>query len=140
MDGMIPEPLGTLHPNIAPYGECFVCADDQWMVLAVGSDTQFEALCKLFGLPQLVKDSRFFDNSNRLNNREILHKYLSEVFKSQRADYWNVQMQNAGIPAGILKNLSEVFETPEAKAMVHEEMINGQLARSVKTMNLKIFS
>lgn len=140
MDGMIPEPIGTLHPNIAPYGECFVCADNQWMVLAVGSDTQFEALCKLFGLQELAKDSRFFDNSNRLINRDILYRYLSKVFKSQSADYWNVQMQNAGIPAGILKNLQEVFETPEAKAIVHEEMINGQSARSVKTMNLKIFS
>jgi hypothetical protein len=49
-------------------------------------------------------------------------------------------MQKAGIPAGILKNLKEVFESHEAKALIHEETIAGECARSVKTMNIKMLS
>lgn len=40
----VAKPLGTLHPNIAPYGELFTCADGGRLILAVGSDAQFAAL------------------------------------------------------------------------------------------------
>lgn len=40
----LPTKQGSLHPNIAPYGEVFVTADGKELLLAVGSDRQFEAL------------------------------------------------------------------------------------------------
>ncbi len=36
MAGHEARPIGTLHPNIAPYGELFTCADGGRIVLAVG--------------------------------------------------------------------------------------------------------
>ncbi|MDX5404626.1 MAG: CoA transferase, partial [Bacteroidota bacterium] len=45
MCGNIPGPMGTAHPNIAPYGEIFRCRDDHPLLLAVGSDVQFQKLC-----------------------------------------------------------------------------------------------
>jgi crotonobetainyl-CoA:carnitine CoA-transferase CaiB-like acyl-CoA transferase len=138
MDDTIPERMGTLHPHIAPYGECFTCSDGKFMVLAVGNDVQFDALCKLFDLQHLLTDLRFSSNSFRIKNRDALFTCLSEVFLEQSSEHWNTEMQKAGIPAGILKNLKEVFESHEAKALIHEETIAGECARSVKTMNIKM--
>src|SRR5688572_2881986 len=49
MAGHVAAPIGTLHPNIAPYGETFLCSDRKRIILAVGSDTQFRSLCNVLG-------------------------------------------------------------------------------------------
>ena len=60
MGGLVPQPIGTQHPNIAPYGDIVHTADGKPLVLAVGTDRQFAALChcrrtfcrqRLAGLP-----------------------------------------------------------------------------------------
>lgn len=53
MNKHIPKKIGSLHPNIAPYGETFQCQDGKWIVLAVGSDQQFAKLAVLLELPEL---------------------------------------------------------------------------------------
>ena len=52
--GKIPQRMGTLHPNIAPYGELFACKDGGQIVLAVGNDRQFQQLCKTLKLDVLA--------------------------------------------------------------------------------------
>ena len=56
--GQTPEPLGAIHPQIAPYGESFVCACHGRVVMAVGGDAQFHALCHLLGHPEWATDDR----------------------------------------------------------------------------------
>src|SRR5690606_25298039 len=46
----LPRPIGSLHPNIAPYGEIFETLDKKLVTLAIGSDGQFEKLFSLLGL------------------------------------------------------------------------------------------
>ena len=42
MGDSIPSRKGSIHPNIAPYGEYFECKDGKLMVLAIGTDKQFQ--------------------------------------------------------------------------------------------------
>ena len=72
-----PRPMGTLHPNIAPYGEMFRCADGGRIILAVGSDAQFHALCALLGLANTPVDPRFERNAARVQNRTELADLLA---------------------------------------------------------------
>ncbi|MEZ5172128.1 MAG: CoA transferase [Bacteroidia bacterium] len=37
MSGNVPGRLGTLHPGISPYGDCFTCSDGRQIVLAVAA-------------------------------------------------------------------------------------------------------
>jgi crotonobetainyl-CoA:carnitine CoA-transferase CaiB-like acyl-CoA transferase len=55
MAGHIAQAAGSLHPNIAPYGETFQCSDNKRLVLAVGSDAQFNRLCEVVGFDELKK-------------------------------------------------------------------------------------
>lgn len=59
--GVVPRAMGNRHPSIAPY-EVFEAADRP-MVLAVGNDRQFRALCERLGLPGLAGDARFATNT-----------------------------------------------------------------------------
>ena len=47
--GVVAQRMGNRHPSIAPY-EPFACRDGE-LVIAVGNDRQFEALCAAVGLP-----------------------------------------------------------------------------------------
>lgn len=108
MDGDIPRAQGSIHPNIAPYGDLLQCADG-WMVLAVGSDRQFQGLCSLFGHPEWASDVRFLDNPSRLAHRESLMALLSSVGIQQTRAHWDALFQTAGVPAGVVRSVNEVF-------------------------------
>jgi len=61
--GVVPGILGNRHPSIAPY-EVFPTADRP-MVVAVGNDRQFAALCAGLELPDLAIDPRFASTNSR---------------------------------------------------------------------------
>ncbi|HEU67955.1 MAG TPA: CoA transferase, partial [Candidatus Acetothermia bacterium] len=57
LTGEEPRRLGTAHPHIVPY-QAFPAADGPLMV-AVGTDGQFQALCRALGREELAGDPRF---------------------------------------------------------------------------------
>src|ERR1700761_6303658 len=59
--GVVPRRLGNRHPSISPY-EVYATGDGE-LVLAVGNDRQFAALCETIGAPGLPADPRFATNS-----------------------------------------------------------------------------
>ncbi|MGP0049127.1 MAG: CaiB/BaiF CoA transferase family protein, partial [Solirubrobacteraceae bacterium] len=65
--GIIPGRLGNAHPSISPY-ELYETGDGD-LVLAVGNDRQFAALCEVLGVPELAADARFLTNGDRVTNR-----------------------------------------------------------------------
>ncbi|MBI1193188.1 MAG: CoA transferase [Bacteroidetes bacterium] len=118
MTHAIPGRLGSLHPNIAPYGEQFMCRDDVSLVLAVGSDAQFRALCTVLDQPETAHLPDFALNQNRVKNRGKLSELLQPLFELKAAGAWLSLLEQAGVPAGQVLNLAQVFDQAEAKAMV----------------------
>ena len=56
------KPLGTLHPNIAPYGEIFQSKDDKLLTFAIGSDQHFHKLLSTLDLLKLEDEQKFKSN------------------------------------------------------------------------------
>jgi crotonobetainyl-CoA:carnitine CoA-transferase CaiB-like acyl-CoA transferase len=127
MAGHCPGPLGSLHPNIAPYGECFACADDQLLVLAVGAEAQFQALCDILELPELAEDPAMATNASRVEHRPTLQAALEPAFRRQNRDVWLERLQAAGVPAGAVCALDEVFSRAEAQRMVLEDALGTRV-------------
>lgn len=134
MTGHVPQRLGSLHPNIAPYGETFTCSDGKTLVLAIGSDKQFEQLCILLGLPELTVDPRFFSNTQRVMNRKELAEILGLVFSSARGEDWIEKMHSLHLPAGLVKNMAEVLAGAAAQAMVLTETIDGVTTKRLSSV------
>jgi crotonobetainyl-CoA:carnitine CoA-transferase CaiB-like acyl-CoA transferase len=112
--GVVPEKQGSSHPNIAPYGDTFVTSDDKEVLLAVGSDRQFHDLCALLHLSHLPSDVRYINNRARVVNRQSLNLALQEKIGILSSSDFIGECNRRNIPAGIIQNMQEVFEMPEA--------------------------
>ena len=135
MNGHIPQRMGTKHPNIAPYGDLFSCADGQILLLAVGTERQFRQLCKCLEMNTLAENSAYTNNSARVQHRASLNILLAEAISRQSLDYWMTHFNNNGVPAARIRDMQAVFELPEAQAMILEETTaEGMLTRRVKTV------
>lgn len=134
MGNFIPQRMGALHPNIAPYGEIFYTKDDKPVVLAVGTSRQFLNLCTCLGLENLATDSRFMTNTDRVIHRQQLKDMLQTQFLLwERSDIMAALRQNS-VPAGSVLNMQEVFQNKVAKDMVLEEIFaDGTISKRVKT-------
>ncbi len=119
------QPIGTLHPNIAPYGELFTCADGLRIVLAVGSNEQFKALCQVLDLSHLVHDQHFSTNAKRVTNRNVLAQMLAPAIAVLTRPELLDRLQEAGVPAGAVNSIDEALGSVTARNMVLEEMIDG---------------
>lgn len=135
--GHLPEAMGSLHPNIAPYGELFYTKDYQTITFAIGSDKQFKALCELLDLKELVHDEKFNCNPNRVKNRGELYELLNTEVEKMDFDPLYKQCLDKEIPIGKLRSIKEVFELPEAKAMLKQFSVNGQNKTAVNSIAFK---
>ena len=134
MTGQIPERIGSLHPNIAPYGEIFTTKDQRQITFAIGSDQHFEKLCDYLNLGKLKDNPRFQNNQNRVSNRielfEILEKKIVDLFSEHIFE----AMKKLNVPCGIIKNLAEVFESQQAQKLVREEEIDGKSTKRITSI------
>ena len=112
--GVAPRRAGNAHQNLVPY-QVFAASDGH-LIVAVGNDTQFKAYCHVIGRPALPDDVRFKTNSNRVIHREILIPLLTEAMKSQARDYWLEALERAGVPAGPINTIDQVYQNPQVQA------------------------
>lgn len=118
MNDIIPTKMGSLHPNIAPYGEVFRTKDNHEIVLAIGSNQQFQSLCKVLDLPSLVTHDLYKTNTNRVNNRTELAELLAPQIANLDAADFKEKCKVNKVPMGLIQNLKEVFNNSNAKNMV----------------------
>lgn len=116
--GELPERLGTAHPSIVPY-QAFK-ARDSYLVVAVGNDGIWARFCEALDILELAEDPRFRTNPDRVRNRDALVKILEDVFVRKPAKEWLDSLEKAGVPAGPLNNLDEVFTDPQ---VLHRKML-----------------
>jgi crotonobetainyl-CoA:carnitine CoA-transferase CaiB-like acyl-CoA transferase len=116
--GVLPQKQGSSHPNIAPYGDVFRTADGKDILLAVGSDRQFRDLCTLLDIETIADDDRFKTNAARVVHRVELNSILQSQMILKHADVLMTSIHESKIPAGFIQNMQQVFETPEARALL----------------------
>jgi crotonobetainyl-CoA:carnitine CoA-transferase CaiB-like acyl-CoA transferase len=105
--GAVPQRMGNAHPSISPY-ELYRTADGE-LVLAVGTDRQFESLCQILGAPELSTDARFATNRDRVSNRVALKLALEDALAHRPAVAWASELSAARVPAGVVNDLAGAF-------------------------------
>jgi crotonobetainyl-CoA:carnitine CoA-transferase CaiB-like acyl-CoA transferase len=106
--GTVPRALGNRHPSIAPYE--LVRAADRPLVLAVGNDRQFAALCGELGVARLATDPRFATNAGRVEHREALVALLNQALATAAAEEWVRRLAARGVPCGTVNGIDEAVE------------------------------
>lgn len=105
--GVVPARMGNQHPSVAPY-EVLPTADGN-LVLAVGNDRQFAALCEVISAPELATDPRFATNGVRVEHRDELRSRLVRHFGSLPAAAWAAALTEVRVPAGVVNDIAGAF-------------------------------
>lgn len=134
----IPQRMGSLHPNIAPYGELFETKDGKFLILSIGSDRQFLALCTCLNRLDLLENIGYKTNIERVKNRLTLAEELRASFKDLVAKDILESCHQHFVPIGQVRNMQEVFEQPTAQEMILEETIDGLPTKRVRTAAFRI--
>ena len=120
--GKAPERLGTRHPSATPF-QAFPTADGHLVVaLGFGEENQWQLLCGILGLPELIDDARFDTSPRRTARHAELEPILSAAFTARTTRDWLIDLEAAGIPCGAVNSIPQMLADPQVKAreMVRE--------------------
>lgn len=106
--GVVPQRMGNQHPSIAPY-ELLPTADGE-LVVAVGNDRQFRALCAVLGAESLAVHPHYATNPLRVEHRRALREELVRHLSSRPATRWAAALTSARVPAGVVNDMAAAFE------------------------------
>lgn len=119
--GKVPVPLGSGHPSIVPYGDVWYCAEGEPLVLAIGTDRQFERFCGAIDAPDLASDPRFRTNPDRVTHRAELRTELEPRLLTKSRDGLLLALGELGVPAGPVLNVAEALRSPDAAPLLLKE-------------------
>ena len=111
VSGENPVRYGNAHPNIVPY-QTFKTADGH-VILTIGNDQQFERFCKFADAPDLLQDTRFTTNADRVVNRDALIEIMVPLLAAKPSDHWLEGMEKLKIGCGPINNIDGVFSDPQ---------------------------
>jgi crotonobetainyl-CoA:carnitine CoA-transferase CaiB-like acyl-CoA transferase len=137
MEQHIPQRIGSLHPNIAPYGEIFSTKSNDLVTFAIGNNQHFEKLCDYLNCEELITDDRFKENKDRVKNRMQLFEYLQEKIKLFDTVTLLNEMHQRYVPAGEIKNLQAVFQEQAAQNLIRTETINGKETKRITSIGFQ---
>jgi crotonobetainyl-CoA:carnitine CoA-transferase CaiB-like acyl-CoA transferase len=122
---------GNDHPVIAPYG--IVEASDGPFNISVATQDMWRKLCELIGRIDLIDHPDYCDNGGRSRNLAALKQELNEAFAKDTQQGWTLKLIAAGIPAGPIYRVDQVFSDPHIRS---QEVVETVLHRSIGDLRL----
>jgi len=113
--GTVPGPLGTRHPNIAPF-QVFEAGDGERLVICAGHDDVFERVCSVLGAPDLARDARFLTTDSRRVHVDALDRELTILLRVRPADEWLDRLERAGVPCAPVNTVADTVRMPQVAA------------------------
>ncbi|MEJ2177874.1 MAG: CoA transferase [Gammaproteobacteria bacterium] len=134
--GEAPTAMGSAHPLNAPY-QAFQ-TEDGWINVGAANQSNWERLIALIERPELQRDPRFSTNDARMRNREQLVEVLGAEFRKRSSKVWLDLLDEGGLPAGPILNVSEMHHDPQTLARDMIVATNHPVAGEVKTIGMPV--
>ena len=109
--GHNPPRMGNAHAQVAPYGVFAV--RDGHVILAPANDGLFHKLMAVLSLSHLASDPRFAANGDRTANAKALDAEIAAATAGWTKQGLLDACHAAGVPAGPINRLDEVFADPQ---------------------------
>ena len=107
-NGRVQRTLGNRHRTMVPHG-CYPCAgEDEWVVIAVEKEEQWDALCRVMGSPDWTADRKFASYLSRYEHQDELDALISDWTRTLNKGEVMCKLQEAGVPSGQVSNHAEV--------------------------------
>lgn len=134
--GATPGPMGSAHPLNGPY-QAFETKDG-WINIGAANQRNWERLLDIMDAPEIGDDKRFATNVDRMTNLKALESVLTPIFKTRTKAEWLERMEKAGLPAGPVMDVTEMFDDPHAQARDMIPTVTHSKLGPVKTLGLPI--
>jgi crotonobetainyl-CoA:carnitine CoA-transferase CaiB-like acyl-CoA transferase len=112
MNGRDRRQRGNRDEVMAPHNTYKCKGDDNWIAIAVSSDAEWNALCRLMGNPEWARDPRYGDQFARRQNCDEIDRRLREWTRDQDHLGLAASLQQAGVPSGPVLDSVEIFHDP----------------------------
>lgn len=121
--------LDDVLPAVPEFGanqKLWRCADG-WLTLITPYTEEFVAMCRVFGVPELIDDPRFATLVTRRQNQVPLRERLEPIVASRSVDEWVAALVAAGVSAGRFNSKARLADDPQVRhnALLHEVAYPG---------------
>ena len=113
VDGEVAGQAGNEHPYSTPMGVMETA--NGYINIGVGGDGQWRALCEALGRPDLTANPDYATVADRFRNRPKLMTLLDAIFLTGTSEEWLGRLEAAGVPAGPIYKMDEVFADPQVQ-------------------------
>lgn len=134
--GISPGPMGSAHPLNGPY-QAFESSNG-WITIGAANQRNWERLLDAMEVPEIATDPRFVSNTDRMAHLKELEDVLTPVFKTRTQAEWLERLEKAGVPAGPVMSVTEMFDDPHAQARDMIPTVEHSKLGPVRTLGLPI--
>ena len=113
LDGEVAPQAGNNHPTGIPTG-VFATADGHINIAATGAAI-YERFCEVMQRPDWLTDERFRSPGARSKNRDAMNAEIEAITVGRSSEAWIKAFNDAGVPAGYIYSIDEVFNDPQVK-------------------------
>ncbi len=122
--------MGNRSPHAAPHGAYRCRGEDRWCVIAVGTEDEWRALCRASDHPEWAAEARFASLAGRKAHEDELDALVGAWTRQRTPHEVMTALQAAGVPAGIVSRLSDLFVDPQlAHRRIWRELPHPALER-----------
>ena len=109
----VPQQAGNNHPTGIPTG-VFQTKDGHINIAATG-DAIYKRFCAVMGREDWLTDPQFDSPRKRSVNRDAMNAQIEAITKTRSSNDWIAAFNEAGVPAGYIYSIDEVFADPQVR-------------------------
>ena len=113
LEGDVPQQAGNNHPTGIPTG-VFQTQDGHINIAATG-DAIYKRFCAVMRREDWLTDERYNTPAKRSANRAALNAEIEAITAQKTSAEWIAAFNQAGVPAGYIYTIDEVFDDPQVK-------------------------
>lgn len=112
-EGVVPGQAGNNHPTSIPTG--VFRTTDGHINLAVAGEEIWKRFATALQSQDWISDPRFTTAPARSEHRDALSEEINAITETQSSAHWIEAMNAAGVPAGEINDIGQVFNDPQVK-------------------------
>jgi crotonobetainyl-CoA:carnitine CoA-transferase CaiB-like acyl-CoA transferase len=112
-EGAVPVQCGNDHPSASPMG--LYHAQGGSLNIGAAGEGNWRRFCQALERPQWLADARFATDKLRIENRAELSREIEQVFATAPVQHWVDLLNRAGVPAGPVYTVPEVFADAQVR-------------------------
>lgn len=132
-EGDLPVQVGNDHPTSSPMG--LFNARDGAFNLGASGEGNWKRLCDCLGEAAWLQDPRYASEKLRVRHRTALNEALARRFRERDVAHWVKLLNDAGVPAGPVYSMPEVFDDPQVRHLGVAQAVPGDDGSSYRLIS-----